>query len=52
MKHLKKLVHEELIIGLQNLCYEKNQLCDVFRKGKQVKASFKLNFFIYINRNL
>lgn len=40
MYHLNKLVHKDLVDGLPDLHFETNKLCDVFQKGKQVRAYF------------
>jgi len=41
MEHLNKLISKYLVIGLPNLRFKKDRLCDACQKGKQVKVSFK-----------
>lgn len=41
MHHLNHLVRKYIVIGLPKLMFEKNKLCEVCQKGKQVKNSFQ-----------
>jgi len=38
MEHLNKLISKDLVIGLPKLKFEKDRLCDVCQKGKQVRV--------------
>jgi len=42
MNHLNKLISKDLVIGLSNLKFEKDHICETYQKGKQIKHSFKL----------
>jgi len=42
MNHLNKLISKDLVIGLPNLKFEKDHICEACQKGKQVKNSFKI----------
>ena len=39
---LSKLVSKDLVVGLPSIKYNDGKVCDVCRRGKQVKNSFKL----------
>lgn len=41
MDHLNKLVQKDLVDGLPDINFEKNNLCDVCPNSKQVRATFK-----------
>ena len=41
MKTLSKLVKNDLVIGLLKLNFDKNEVCDACKFGKQVRNSFK-----------
>ena len=41
MGHLNKLVSKKLVIGLPDIKFKSDKLCDACQKGKQVKSSFK-----------
>jgi len=41
--HLNKLISKDLVIGLLNLKFEKDHICEACQKRKQIKHSFKLN---------
>lgn len=38
MDHLNKLVCKKLVIGLSNISFENNKVCDMWQKGNKVKA--------------
>ena len=42
MNHLNKLISKDLVIGLPNLKFEKDHICEACQKGKQIKHFFKL----------
>jgi len=52
MHHLDKLISKDLVIGLPKLKFEKDQLCEACRKGKQIKHSFKLKNIVSISKPL
>ena len=41
MEYLNKLISKDLVICLQKLKFEKDRLCEVCQKEKQVRVSFK-----------
>ena len=41
LEHLNRLRTKDLVIGLPNIKFNKDKLCDACQKGKQVKTSFK-----------
>ena len=41
MHQVSKLVKKDLVIGLPEVKYEINIVCEACQKGKQVKSSFK-----------
>ena len=47
MDHWDKLVYKYLINGLPKPKFQKDELCDVFQKGKQVNISVKAKMFFY-----
>jgi len=52
MIHLNKLVSKNLVDGLSKLKFEKDKICEVCQKGKQVKSSFELKNFVSKTRPL
>lgn len=41
MHTISKLMRKNLVIGLPELKFENDQICDVYQLGKQVRTSFK-----------
>ena len=41
MHRLNRLASKDLVVGLPNLKFEKDRLCEACQKGKQTKSSFK-----------
>jgi len=52
MHHLNKLISKDLVIGLPKLKFEKDHLCEVCQKGRQIKHSFKLKNIISTSKSL
>jgi len=52
MKHLSKLISKDLVIGLPKLKFEKDRLCDVCQKGKQVRVYFKSKNIVFTTQPL
>ena len=52
MEHLNKLISKDLVIGLPKLKFEKDRLCDVCQKGKQVRISFKSENIVSTTQHL
>lgn len=51
MEHLNKLVKRDLVIGLPNIKFVKDKLCDACQKGKQTKSTFKLKNVVSTTRH-
>jgi len=41
MYHLNKLVFKNSVVGLSNLKFENNRVCEACKRGKQTKNLFK-----------
>jgi len=52
MQHLNKLISKELVIGLPKIKFEKDKLCVVCQKGKQVKSSFHSKNVVSTSKSL
>ena len=52
MDHLNKLTKHDLVIGLPNIKFVKDKLCDACQKGKQSKSSFKSKDVVSTTRPL
>ena len=52
MKHLNKLVSQDLVLGVPKLKFEKDAICDACQKGKQTRSSFKTKNVISTSKPL
>jgi len=52
MDHLNKLIKHDLVVGLSNIKYIKDRLCDACQIGKKTKVSFILKNIVSTSRPL
>ena len=52
MHHLNHLFRKDLLIGLPKLKFEKNKLCEVCKKGKEVKNTFQSKNVVSTSKSL
>jgi len=49
---LNKLVFKDLVVGLPSIKFNDDKVCDACARGKQVRKSFKLKYYVSTTRPL